>query len=90
MFHWFEKLLDPYPVEEPQVAPRGFFAFVWAGTAGARPYIAAMTALTAVTGVFEALLFAMMGHIVDWLAKVEPAQLWARASAAACCCWPAC
>ena len=78
MFHWFEKLLDPYPVEEPQVAPRGFFAFVWAGTAGARPYIAAMTALTAVTGVFEALLFAMMGHIVDWLAKVEPAQLWAR------------
>ena len=78
MFLWFEKLLDPYPSEEPQVAPRGFFAFVWAGTAGARPYIAAMTALTAVTGVFEALLFAMMGHIVDWLAKVEPAQLWAR------------
>ena len=78
MFLWFEKLLDPYPAEEPQVAPRGFFAFVWAGTAGARPYIAAMTGLTAVTGVFEALLFAMMGHIVDWLAKVEPAQLWAR------------
>ena len=78
MFLWFEKLLDPYPSEEPQVAPRGFFAFVWAGTAGARPYIAAMTGLTAVTGVFEALLFAMMGHIVDWLAKVEPAQLWAR------------
>ncbi len=78
MFLWFEKLLDPYPAEEPQVAPRGFFAFVWAGTAGARPYMAAMTALTAVTGVFEALLFAMMGHIVDWLAKVEPAQLWAR------------
>ena len=78
VFLWFEKLLDPYPAAEPQVAPRGFFAFVWAGTAGARPYIAAMTALTAVTGVFEALLFAMMGHIVDWLAKVEPAQLWAR------------
>ena len=78
VFLWFEKLLDPYPAEEPQVAPRGFFAFVWAGTAGARPYIAAMTALTAVTGVFEAQLFAMMGHIVDWLAKVEPAQLWAR------------
>ena len=78
VFNWFEKLLDPYPDAAPAIAPRGFFAFVWAGTAGARPYIAAMTALTAVTGVFEALLFAMMGHIVDWLAKVEPAQLWAR------------
>jgi len=78
LFDWFEKLLDPYPDAPPAIAPRGFFAFLWAGTEGARPYIAAMTLLTAVTGVFEALLFSMMGHIVDWLAKVEPAQLWAR------------
>ncbi|MET0205513.1 MAG: ABC transporter ATP-binding protein, partial [Casimicrobiaceae bacterium] len=27
-------------------------------------------------GVFEALLFSMMGHIVDWLAEVKPADLW--------------
>ena len=78
MFDWFEKLLDPYPDTAPAIAPRGFFAFVWAGTEGARPYIALMTLLTALTGVFEALLFSMMGHIVDWLAKVEPSQLWAR------------
>ena len=78
MFAWFEKLLDPYPDTPPVIAPRGFFAFVWAGTEGARPAIAAMTLVTAATGMFEALLFSMMGHIVDWLAKVEPAQLWAR------------
>ena len=78
MFAWFEKLLDPYPDTPPVIAPRGFFAFVWAGTEGARPAIAAMTLVTAATGVFEALLFSMMGHIVDWLAKAEPAQLWAR------------
>ena len=78
MFAWFEKLLDPYPDTPPVIAPRGFFAFVWAGTEGARPAIAAMTLMTAATGVFEALLFSMMGHIVDWLAKVEPSQLWAR------------
>src|SRR4051812_9685042 len=37
-----------------------------------------MTVLTAMTGAFEALLFAMMGRIVDWLGKVEPAMLWTQ------------
>src|SRR5690606_29573894 len=27
-------------------------------------------------GVFEAMLFAMLGNIVDWLGKVDPSQLW--------------
>ena len=50
-----------------------------------RPILLGMTLCTAVIGAFEALLFAMLGHVVDWLAAVEPAQLWAR-SAASCCC----
>ena len=41
-----------------------------------RPYILAMTLCTAVIGVFEAMLFAMLGRIVDWLAAAEPARLW--------------
>ena len=36
-----------------------------------------MTFCTAVIGVFEALLFSMLGHIVDWLTRIEPARLWA-------------
>jgi ATP-binding cassette subfamily B multidrug efflux pump len=35
-----------------------------------------MTLCTALIGVFEAMLFAMLGNIVDWLGKVEPALLW--------------
>ena len=35
-----------------------------------------MTLCTAVIGAFEALLFAMLGRVVDWLAAVEPARLW--------------
>jgi ATP-binding cassette subfamily B multidrug efflux pump len=31
---------------------------------------------TAAIGAFEALLFSMMAHVVDLLAKVQPAQLW--------------
>ena len=76
MFRWFESRVDPYPEQAPGPAPRGFFAFLWAGTAGLRPFILAMTLLTATIGAFEALLFAMLGKVVDWLAAVEPARLW--------------
>ena len=34
--------------------------------------------LTGGIGAFEALLFAFMGRIVDWLAEVQPAKLWAQ------------
>jgi ATP-binding cassette, subfamily B, multidrug efflux pump len=78
VFAAFEKLLDPYPNDPVAAPPRGFFPFVWACTKGARPAIAAMTLFTAATGVFEALLFSMLGRIVDWLAKVEPSQLWTQ------------
>src|SRR5260221_8047194 len=37
-----------------------------------------MTLFTAVIGVFEAMLFSMLGHVVDWLAKVEPSRLWSE------------
>jgi ATP-binding cassette subfamily B multidrug efflux pump len=76
VFRWFENRVDPYPDAPPAPAPRGFLAFLWAGTEGMRPFIAAMALLTATIGAFEALLFAMLGRIVDWLAAVEPARLW--------------
>ncbi len=76
MFRYFEKLVAPYPNTPPQPLPQGFFAFLWACARGVRRYIAAMTLLTAAIGVFEALLFSILGHIVDWLAKVQPSRLW--------------
>jgi len=77
LFSVFEKLLDPYPNERVTAPPQGFFPFVWACTRGARPAIVGMTLFTAACGVFEAFLFSMMGKVVDWLAKVDPSQLWA-------------
>jgi len=76
LFRWFEDRVTPYPEGPPLAPPRGFFAFLWACSAGLRPYILGMTLCTAVVGAFEALLFAMLGRIVDWLAAVEPSQLW--------------
>ncbi|WP_034303747.1 ABC transporter ATP-binding protein [Herbaspirillum sp. RV1423] len=78
MLAWFEKLVHPYPDTIPKPPPRGFAAFIWACTKGLRRYIVAMTALTATIGAFEALLFAMMGRIIDWLGRIAPAQLWTQ------------
>ncbi|MBI5254922.1 MAG: ABC transporter ATP-binding protein [Burkholderiales bacterium] len=77
MFSLFERLVDPYPTAVPATPPRGFLPFLWACTAGLRRFIAAMTLFTAAIGVFEALLFSMLGNIVDWLSQVQPQRLWA-------------
>jgi ATP-binding cassette, subfamily B, multidrug efflux pump len=76
MFSWFERRVDPYPDAPPAQPPAGFFPFVWHCTQGVRGLILSVTLLTALIGAFEALLFAMLGSIVDWLAKVPPAALW--------------
>jgi len=78
LFAWFERLVDPYPDATPEVLPRGLGAFLWACSAGTRKYILLMTLLTAGVGVFEAMLYAMMGRIVDWLSTIPAADLWQR------------
>jgi ATP-binding cassette subfamily B multidrug efflux pump len=72
----FESLLSPYPDAPPPGLPRGLPAFLWACTRGMRGFLVTMTAATALIGAFEALLFSMLGHVVDWLARVPPGQLW--------------
>ena len=76
MFSFFEKLVQPYPQEEPKPQAATFFAFIWGSTQGLRPYLAVLTALTATIGAFEALLYGVLSRVVDWLSKVQPQLLW--------------
>ena len=76
MLSWFERLVPPFPDTPPEQPPPGFFAFVWSATHGMRGLILLLAFLTALIGAFEALLFAMLGNIVDWLSKVPPHLLW--------------
>ncbi|WP_120971539.1 ABC transporter ATP-binding protein [Comamonas sp. lk] len=78
MFRFFEKQVPPYPAQEPSVPPKGFFAFVWSCTQGMRGWIGLMTCTSALLAVYEAVLFAIMGRVVDWLAVVSPADFWAE------------
>ncbi len=76
LFRIFEKRVDSFPQALPRRLPARFFAFIWACTEGTRGYVLAMTCFTALTGAFEALLFGMLGQVVDWLSHVEPSRLW--------------
>lgn len=76
MLSWFERLVPPFPDTPPKQPPPGFFAFVWSATHGMRGLILLLAFLTALIGAFEALLFAMLGNIVDWLSKVPSHLLW--------------
>ncbi|WP_395686434.1 ABC transporter ATP-binding protein [Caenimonas koreensis] len=72
MFKIFETLVHPYPEDEPAPPPVGFFSFMWACTEGLRGYILLLTLLTALVSGFEAWLFSMLGHLVDWVSKSTP------------------
>ncbi len=81
MFNFFERLTQPYPqldAQHPQahIPPKNFWGFVAYSTHGVRWAFGFLVLLTAATSALEALLFAFLGQIIDWLAKVPPDQLW--------------
>ena len=76
MLHWFESRLNPFPSNEIGPPPPALWPFLWSCTQGSRALIFAMTFFTAIIGGFEALLFAVMGKLVDWLSKTSVDLLW--------------
>ena len=79
-FDWFERRIDPYP-EQPLVLKQLTIGhFVRACARGAGPWLLLLVLFNAGLGVFEAVLFQMMGLIVDWMNQYGPAQLWAEKS----------
>ena len=78
MFRLFENWVNPYPETTQRTPPKRFFGFIWAATLGIRPLLLGLTLLTALIGAFEALLFAMLGRVVDWLSKATPSTLFSE------------
>ncbi len=72
MFGFFERLINPFPPEHPEQPPQGIYAFCRHYTRGIEPWLILMAFLTATLAVGEALLYAVLGQIVDWLAAKEP------------------
>ena len=76
MYRFFEKLVSPYPKDDPQPAAKNFISFIWQSTKGTRVFMLLLIILSGLSGAFEAFLFAALGKVVDWLAEVEPSKFW--------------
>lgn len=76
MYRFFEKLVSPYPKDEPKPTAKNFVSFILQSIKGVRLFMLLLIILSALGGAFEAFLFAALGKVVDWLAVVEPDKLW--------------
>lgn len=80
LFRFFETRLPAFPeMPMPLPSPRdGMLKFMWACTKGLRGWLVLFMILSAGIGIYEAMLFAWIGNIVDWLGVYTPQNLWAE------------
>ncbi|WP_296238432.1 ABC transporter ATP-binding protein [Psychrobacter sp. UBA5136] len=80
LFRFFETRLPAFPdTPMPLPSPRdGMLKFMWAYTKGLRGWLLLFMILSAGIGIYEAMLFAWIGNIVDWLGVYTPQNLWAE------------
>lgn len=78
LFRFFENRLPAFPdTPMPLPSPReGLLKFLWACTKGLRGWLLFFMILSAGIGIYEAMLFAWIGDIVDWLGIYTPQTLW--------------
>ncbi|WP_367104916.1 ABC transporter ATP-binding protein [uncultured Psychrobacter sp.] len=80
LFRFFENRLPAFP-ETPMMLPSprdGLLKFLWACTKGLRGWLLLFMILSAGIGVYEAVLFAWIGDIVNWLGLYTPQTLWSE------------
>lgn len=74
MFSFFERLINPYPPEHPTEPPKGLYQFCRHYTRGIEPYLIFMAILTTCLAISEAMLYGILGKMVDWLSEKNTQQ----------------
>lgn len=72
MIRFFERLIDPFPPQQPEKPPSSLFGFCRYYVRGYERLLVLLAFLTATVAASEALLYGVLGQIVDWLASREP------------------
>lgn len=80
LFRFFESRLNPYPQEHIDLPRDHIVKFLWACTKGLRGWIFLLMLFTAGLGIYEAMLYAWVGQLVDWLNHYSPETLWQEKS----------
>ena len=74
MLQWFENLISPFPKDIIQTPPKSLFRFAWLCIKDIKIYVGLMALLTAVIASFEAILYAVLGKLIDLMVASGPSQ----------------
>ena len=74
MLQWFENLVNPFPKDPITTPPKSLLKFAWLCIKDIKLYIGLMALLTAVIASFEAILYAVLGKLIDLMVTNDPSQ----------------
>lgn len=80
MFGFFERLIKPFPPQDPVQPPSSLFAFCRHYTRGTEFWLLLMAMFTAIIAILEVSLFGFLGRLVDMLGANTPENFWAEAN----------
>ncbi len=69
LFGFFERLITPFPPEHPTEPPKGLYQFCRHYIRGIESYLFLLAFLTTCLAISEAMLYGILGKVVDWLAE---------------------
>ena len=75
MFTFFERLVTPFPPDQPEQPPKTLLTFCLHYTQGSRIYLFLMAVLTGVIAMLEVSLFGFLGELIDILNESTPETL---------------
>ncbi len=74
MFQWFENLINPFPKDLIETPPKSLLKFAWLCIKDIKVYVGLMAILTAVIASFEAVLYAILGKLIDLMVTSGPSE----------------
>ena len=78
MLQWFENLVSPFPKDLIETPPKSLIKFAWLCIKDIKVYIGLMALLTAAIASFEAILYAILGKIIDLMVVGDPSQFFSN------------
>ncbi|PLW79165.1 ABC transporter ATP-binding protein [Cohaesibacter celericrescens] len=73
MFSRFEKLVDPFTLDNLEQPPQGFWAFCWHYTRPVAPFLCIVSIMSAAVAVIEVMMYGFVGDLVNWFATSDRA-----------------
>ena len=81
MFAWFERRIDPYPTDAPEMPPRSMWPFVLHYSRGALPWLISLALLSSAIALIEVMLFNWLGELVNRLSDTPREIFWQQEGA---------